>query len=98
MSGTTDNETHYTTQLEKFSEFVRDMEDSPRLIEVFTLFREKQAEEKRQNSHVLPFGKYKYRTIKEVCQFDRKYLIWLVRQSSIEGYPDTKKNIASALE
>lgn len=88
----------FPSQLEKFTTFVAGDPNEQLLIEMFTKFREEQMEEKRKNSNVLPFGKYKYRTIKDVLAFDRKYLLWLTRQSSLDGYPETRKNIIALLE
>lgn len=77
----------YKTQAEQFAEFVSGEPDSDRLIEVFESFREMQDEEKKKMSNALPFGKYKYKPIKDVAQFDRSYLVWLSKQDSLKKYP-----------
>ena len=84
-------------QLDDFSDFVKDLPDATHLIEVFINFRLSQREKKKKESNVMPFGKYKYRTIKDVLEFDRKYLTWLVKQTSLDGYPEIKHNISTLL-
>lgn len=40
-------------------------------------------EHKKMRCDVLPFGKYKGKKIKDVAEFDRKYLIWLSNQDTL---------------
>lgn len=77
----------YKTQLEQFSEFVEQEPDRDRLIEVFEAFKEQQDAERAKMSNVLPFGKYKFKAIKDIATFDRGYLVWLSKQDSLKKYP-----------
>ena len=55
-------------------------------------------EAKKNNTEFLPFGKYKYKPIKEVFNFDKKYMVWLSKQSYIaESYPELLKKIKELL-
>jgi len=85
------------TQLDYFADFVKGYEDETRLITVFMDFRMNQHERRKKESQVMPFGKYKYRSIKDVFEFDKKYLSWLVKQTSLDGYPEIKHNITTLL-
>ncbi len=57
--------------------------------------RELDEELSRVNSCVIPFGKYKGKTVKDVKEFDMKYLQWLVKQEYMNKFEDLKKEIIS---
>jgi hypothetical protein len=46
------------------------------------------------NGHILTFGKYKGKTVEEVCQEDRQYLEWILREFKDTGVKtEVKKHI-----
>lgn len=44
-------------------------------------------------SVVMPFGKYKGREVKDIYNFDSKYLIWLRKQQFMEKFKDITDEI-----
>jgi len=58
------------------------------VLENLDLFAEKEKERKRKQFDKMPVGKYKYKLIKDVCKFDKKYIEWSVKQSFMEAYPE----------
>ena len=49
-------------------------------------FAKTESDKKKHISDVLPFGKYKYKTVNDVLSFDQKYCQWLVKQDMLENY------------
>ena len=50
--------------------------------------------EKRKNkTDEMPFGKYKFRKVKDVAGFDKQYLEWLVKQGMMSNYGALKEEI-----
>ena len=90
--------TKYITQLDKYIEFVKDFNDSERLIEVFKDFRQKQNDERLADAHSVPFGKYRGKPLTVVMAFDKNYLNWLVKQDSIKNYKGFYANLVNALD
>ena len=54
-------------------------------------------EEKKANSDIIPFGKYKARKLVDVYNFDKKYLEWLLKQDFINNFEELKNNIKKML-
>jgi hypothetical protein len=54
-------------------------------------------EKRKQNADVLSFGKFKGKTVKLVAQFDRQYLVWLVKQPMMSNYSALKAEIEKEL-
>lgn len=61
-------------------------------------FAKLEYEAKKASKNVIPFGKYKYKTVKEVLAFDRKYLEWFIKQTYSSEYPALKAEIESMLK
>ena len=41
----------------------------------------------------MPFGKYKFKLVKDVAQFDKQYLKWLIKQDMMKNYEELKIEI-----
>ena len=67
-----------------------DIEDLEEMINEFSL---KEYEKRKEKTDEMPFGKYRYRKIKDVGEFDNQYLKWLVRQDMMTNYEDLKIEI-----
>lgn len=61
-------------------------------------FSQAEYEKKKHTSDVFTWGKYRYKTVKEVVGFDRKYCDWVLKQSVMDSYPELKLAIESALK
>lgn len=57
-------------------------------------FSKEQYEKRHAMSDKIPFGKYKYKSIEDICRFDQQYLKWLYRQDILNSFPDLKANIS----
>lgn len=60
-------------------------------------FSQAEYEKKKHTSDVIPFGKYKYKTVKDVVSFDKRYCEWLVKQDMLSNYEELKVALESAL-
>ena len=60
-------------------------------------FSKHEYEKRREKTDEMPFGKYRFRKIKDVGAFDKQYLKWVVKQECLSGYPDVKENIQNYL-
>ena len=49
------------------------------------------------NEGMMPFGKYKFKKIKDVVKFDRYYLQWLIKQDMMNDKEDLKGEILKCL-
>lgn len=70
-------------------------EDVERMILDFTNV---EMEKKKHNSDMITFGKYRYKTVKEVVLFDPRYCSWLVKQEMLSNYPELKVSLELALK
>jgi hypothetical protein len=61
-------------------------------------YKAKQPEKKDSNPRLMNYGKYKGRTIDDVAVFDKPYLVWISRQSSMSRYPEHLNAIKSLIE
>ncbi len=61
-------------------------------------FSQAEYEKKKHTSDVIPFGKYKYKTVKDVVSFDKRYCEWLVKQDMLSNYEELKVALESALK
>jgi hypothetical protein len=60
------------------------------LINDFSL---KEYEKKKEKSDEMPFGKYKFRKVSDVSNFDKQYLKWLVKQDMLDNWSELKEEI-----
>ena len=61
-------------------------------------FTKDEMEKKKHNADMLTFGKYKFKTVKEVVLFDPRYCGWLVKQQVLDNYPELKVSLEHALK
>ena len=50
-------------------------------------FRELEQKKKQERADIVPVGKYRYKKVKDVANFDKQYLQWMLKQSWIDKYP-----------
>ena len=56
-------------------------------------FSKLEYERKKKNTDEMPFGKYKFKKVKEVASFDKQYLKWLLKQSMMDNYEELRDEI-----
>lgn len=61
-------------------------------------FSEAEYEKKKHMNDVIPFGKYKMRSVKDVVSFDKRYCSWLLKQDMMSNYQELKVALESALK
>ena len=47
----------------------------------------------KARSDVMPFGRYKGKSVKVLCEFDRGYVDWLLDKQKLDNYPVIKRDI-----
>lgn len=63
-------------------------------IEIFINdFSKMEYNKKKEKTDEMPFGKYKFRKVKDVASFDKQYLRWLVKQSMMDNWEELKEEI-----
>lgn len=87
----------FVSQSDAYAKFVEEEEDAPRLISLFNKFKEAETEAKLLMADVIPFGKYKGKTVKEIANFDSSYLEWVIKQTFMGGYPLLLEQMKSIL-
>jgi len=95
------SEQKYKTYVEKYADFVSDEDDAERLVKLFEDFRQNELDEKKNQSGMLPFGKYKFEPINEVIKLKngRGYLEWVVKQEKMgKDYPKLIAEINKLLQ
>ena len=76
------------TFIEKLSdefnnEFSKATYTKDEVVDIITKFSIRERELKNNQADVFTFGKYKFKTVKDVARFDKQYLIWLITTNSI---------------
>jgi len=51
-------------------------------------FVKTESDSRKNKTDEMPFGKYRFKKVKDVAKFDKQYLIWLRKQSMMENYGD----------
>lgn len=84
-----DRQPTYTERLiEVFDEHAQDTFSRDQVKQVIEEFARVESEKRRASCKVLPFGKYRYKKVRDIAKIDRQYLQWLMKQSFMESYPD----------
>tara|TARA_R110000868_G_scaffold65714_4_gene196223 strand:+ start:139 stop:462 length:324 start_codon:yes stop_codon:yes gene_type:complete len=52
----------------------------------------------KEKSDVIPFGKYRGRSVKVLCSFDRQYVKWLLDKQKLDNYPVIKRDVHKYLK
>lgn len=50
-------------------------------------FKMEQDKLKQERADIVPVGKYKYKKVKDVANFDKQYLQWMLKQEWASKYP-----------
>jgi len=64
-----------------------------KVAEMINDFSTQEYEKKKQKVNEMPFGKYKFRKVSEVANFDKQYLQWLIKQEMMNNWSDLKNEI-----
>lgn len=83
---------HFKAECEENGEFT--INDIETLIKDFSKI---EYEKRKEKTDEMPFGKYRYKKIKDVGAFDIQYLKWVVKQECLSGYPEVKESIKNYL-
>lgn len=87
----------FTTQAQRFANYVANMPDAQRLMDVFNEFKESEKQAKLLVADVIPFGKHKGHTVDDVNTYDSNYLVWLGKQSFMTAYPLLLEQVKNAI-
>ena len=60
-------------------------------------FSKLEYEKKKEKTDEMPFGKYKFRKVKDVASFDKQYLKWLVKQTMMDNWEELKNEIMKVI-
>ena len=52
----------------------------------------------KERSDIIPFGKYKGKSVKLLCTFDRQYVDWLLDKQKLDNYPVIKRDVYNYLK
>ncbi len=77
----------YTDRLLEYLESKQDNFTIDELRDYMGGFRELEQQKKAERADIVPVGKYKYKKVKDVANFDKQYLQWMLKQSWIDKYP-----------
>ena len=85
----TDNQepTSYTNRLLEYLGNKGDTFTIDELREYLDEFKEIEQKKKQERADIMPTGKYKYKKVKDVANFDMQYIQWMLKQSWIDKYP-----------
>lgn len=67
-----------------------DIDEIEKLINYFSKV---EFEKKKEKTDEMPFGKYKFKKVKDIAEFDKQYLIWLSKQDMLNKYVELKAEI-----
>lgn len=83
-----------SAQSERFLTWLGDRENAQQIATLYDQFRKSEYKKAIKDPRLMPFGKYKGKTVDEVASFDLSYLRWMVKQDYLNAYPDTKTLIS----
>jgi hypothetical protein len=72
-------------------------EDQVQVSAALAKFSQDEYAKRKANATVMPFGKYKNKTVKAVLGFDKQYLQWLTKQEMMDNYAALRANINALL-
>jgi uncharacterized protein (DUF3820 family) len=89
----------YTDRLLKALEALDNYDEIKKLVNDFRAEEAKLYDEEKEKTpkDIIPFGKYKGKTVSEIAQFDRKYLEWVVKQEWFDKFTDLKKLVIASM-
>lgn len=86
----TDNQQPVTSYTDRLLEYLESKQSDftiDELREYLNGFRELEQKKKQERADIVPVGKYRYKKVKDVANFDKQYLQWMLKQSWIDKYP-----------
>jgi hypothetical protein len=93
------NTPSYSTRL---SDFIGESKkESLTIAEIQQLIKDFCAQEYKkikERSDIMPMGKYKNRSVKVLCSFDRPYVKWLLDKQKLDNYPVIKRDVYKYLK
>lgn len=85
---------------EKLIKLFTDNEDdefnTKEVVDIIREFSKEQYKTKLEEG-LMPFGKYKFKKIKDIVSFDKQYIEWLLKQSMMEKKGELKEEIEKYL-
>ena len=90
MSDQTPTPQKLAAQSERFLTWLGEREGALQIATLFDQFRKSEYKQAMKDPRLLPFGKYKGKSVEEVAKFDVSYLQWLSKQTYLNAYPETK--------
>jgi hypothetical protein len=60
-------------------------------------FSKLEYEKKKEKTNEMPFGKYRFRKVKDVASFDKQYLKWLLLQKMMDNWEELKNEIMKVI-
>ena len=87
---TTHDQQPVTSYTDRLLDFLDGKGDEFTLDELRTLvneFKDIEQKKKTERSDIVPVGRYKYKAVNDVANFDKQYLQWMLKQSWIDKYP-----------
>lgn len=69
---------------------------NPNITQITTMINQfslDEYEKRKQKTDEMPFGKYKFRKVSDVANFDKQYLKWLRKQDMLNKYEELKDEI-----
>ena len=79
-----------SAQSERFLAWLGDREGARQIATLYDQFRKTEYKKAMKDPRLMPFGKYKGKTVEEVASFDINYLQWMSKQEYLNAYPETK--------
>ena len=93
-----EQKTTYTDRLiKKFQTEEQTSFETDEVIKLITEFKLEEDAKRKAKPHIVPLGKYRYKTVKQVAAFDKQYLEWMVRQEFMVKYPEFKAEVLKYL-
>jgi uncharacterized protein (DUF3820 family) len=83
-----------SAQSARFLTWLGDRENAQQIATLYDQFRKTEYKQAMKDPRMMPFGKYKGKTVEEVASFDLNYLQWMAKQEYLNAYPDTKTLIS----
>lgn len=83
--------------IQKFQTDAQTSFETEDIIRVINEFKEEEDKKRKEKPHIVPLGKYRYKTVKQVAEFDKQYLKWMVKQEFMEKYPEFKAEVLNYL-
>ena len=79
----------YTDKLiKKFEDEKQTSYEVDEIVKLIKNFQLEQTKLRKQKTDEVPVGKYKFKKVKDVANFDKQYLVWILKQDWVTKYPE----------